>query len=237
MNWPNAIFLVSGMFSFKTLVVASLFIICLPAFMAAQVPNALGSGADSSGPRVLSENPDEFENVPPEKFVLRETSDSDAQPLGEIRASLTKNLNGTEAIIRIEVVLAPGCHIYSLTQDDPRQTRIDISQSPYVKISGPAQPSRKPDPIPSDSADLTESYANQIAFVVPLELNNLPSREELVMLVRINGMVCSDKGFCLPIQDQVIRTVTLDPVDTLPLPAHSASDTADRRDSGLTTGR
>jgi Disulphide bond corrector protein DsbC len=219
----------------KTLVVASLFVICLPKLLNGQEQS--GPGADSLRPRVLTENAEQVDTVPPEKIVLQNTGNPDAIPLGEIRASLIKNLADTEAIIRIEVLLAPGCHIYSLTQDDPRQTRIDVSQSPYVHIAGPAQPSRKPDPVSHDSTDPAESYSNEVAFIVPLKLDELPRAEDLTLLVRINGMVCSDKGFCLPIQDQVIRTVTRASADTLPIRNQAESATADSRDSGLTTDR
>jgi|GEM_PF-5932564 len=172
----------------------------------------------------------------PDRIGLNASGAPDAESLGEIRATLVSNLARTEAVIQLEVRLAPECHIYSLTLNDGRQTKIDVSHSAFASVSGPAQPSRTPDPVSADSGDPAESWSENVSFFVPLQLNNLPEPGELLMLVRINGMICSDKGFCIPVQDRVVRAKVLDSVERLPVQTRIPFEESRNRDQGVNNG-
>ncbi len=223
------------MFS-KVLIAGCLIAIWFSGEAVAQTSNNFVLGSDSLKSRSVQENTD-ANQLPPDRIEIRTSGSPEAELVGEIRANLVANIAKTEAVIFVEVVLPPGCHIYSLTQNDPRQTRIDISQSPHASVHGPAQPSRKPDPVSADSVDSADAYSDRVAFIVPLQLNNLPKPADLNMLVRLNGMICSDKGFCVPIQDRVVRTTLLESVESLPVNIRSTSDRATSHDWNIDGGR
>ncbi len=141
-------------------------------------------------------------------------------------------------VVRIDVELAEGSHIYSLTLNDPRQTRIELSHSPAITIAGPAQPSRHPDNAPAavanekTAADAEvdgEAYNGTVSFFVPLQFAESVSLENEQVLVRLNAMLCSDEGFCLPVRDRIARAQPVPSPEALPssraaLPPAAATD-------------
>lgn len=167
----------------------------------------------------------------PVQLLLRNGAGSDSPPLAMIRARLTPHSDFESAVVQIEVSLSEGCHLYSLTQADARRTRIDVSLPGSLQVAGPVQPSHAPESVTEVAGEApSETYSSRVVFFVPVKIvdRKLFGREH--SRVRVNGMICSASGFCLPVRDGVVKAVVTDPVEILPglpLAGTAAAETAD----------
>jgi Disulphide bond corrector protein DsbC len=142
--------------------------------------------------------------VPDSIFISQDASEQ-LPPIAQYRARLVVATGGEEAQLRVTARLAEGLHTYPLTDSIGRQTRLELAPGPFLAIAGPAQPDRTPDEPADPSADSAGSYRGQIEFVVPLMVLATPPNDDWQIYVRINGLLCSDDGYCVPVQNQVLR--------------------------------
>ncbi len=143
----------------------------------------------------------------PDSIFINQDASEQLPPLARYEARLVVAPGGEEAQLRITARLAEGLHTYPLTDSIGRQTRLELAPCPWLAVAGPAQPARTPDEPADPSAESAGSYRGQIEFVVPLLVLATPPNDDWQMYVRINGLLCSDDGYCVPVQDRVLRAV------------------------------
>lgn len=186
----------------------------------ASFQNACGARAQEDEPVTSSVTLPEArpDDVDPGSVAIIRQGGEESPPLARYSARLVVSTEGQEAQLRITALLAEGLHTYPMTDIAGRQTRLELAPSPWLEVAGPAQPDRQPDEPADASAESAGSYRGQIEFVVPLTVLAPPPDGDWQMLVRINGLLCSDGGFCVPVQDRILRAaVERQPAVALPV--------------------
>jgi DsbC/DsbD-like thiol-disulfide interchange protein len=105
--------------------------------------------------------------------------------------------------LQLQVTVTDGWHVYSLTQDKGGPTPMSVKVEPPYEIAGEIT---GPPPVKFDDPNfgiVTETYAGEQIFKVPLKLAASSALTAPPIEVKIRSQACSDK-LCLP-----ARTTTL----------------------------
>ena len=115
----------------------------------------------------------------------------------------------TEGYIVLQIDLAPGHYIYSVSPEgSPAPTKIEVVPSPSVKVAQKFSPDQPPTVIENDPVfqRRIEKHTNRVQFFVPCQLDpNADYKLTGLPLIEFNGQVCSKDGVCLPIRNKKIE--------------------------------
>jgi hypothetical protein len=104
----------------------------------------------------------------------------------------------------VKVDVPAGNHIYSLNQPEPLiPTRLSVKTSDQFSAEKKFKADKKPKVVEKDplfNARL-EKHAGTVQFYVPLTVNTQSDLKQLQPLVRFSGQMCSDQGYCVPINN------------------------------------
>lgn len=115
----------------------------------------------------------------------------------------------TEGYIVLQVDLAPGHYIYSVSPEgSPAPTKIEIVPSASVKTSNSFSPDQPPSVTENDPVfqRRIEKHTGRVQFFVPCKLDpNADYKLTGMPVVEFNGQVCSKDGVCIPIRNEKIK--------------------------------
>ncbi len=115
----------------------------------------------------------------------------------------------TEGYIVLQVDLAPGHYIYSVSPEgSPAPTRIEVVPSPNVKTADSFSPDQPPLVIENDPVfeRRIEKHVDRVQFFVPCQLDpNADYKVAGLPVIEFNGQVCSKDGVCIPVRKQRIE--------------------------------
>ena len=134
---------------------------------------------------------------------------ADAETNSELKVTaryyLIPNKNEGFLIVRFQV--PTNHHIYGVHQPkDAPQTRIELSAIDGVRLTGPFRPDKKPkikkdDPV--FGMTIVE-HSGDVQFYAPLAIPQGFDARRDAMQVLVNGQMCSDEGYCLPIMGRKV---------------------------------
>jgi len=115
----------------------------------------------------------------------------------------------TEGYIVLQVDLAPGHYIYSVSPEgSPAPTKIEIVPSASVKTSNQFSPDQPPAVTENDPVfqRRIEKHTDRVQFFVPCKLDpNADYKLTGMPVIEFNGQVCSKDGVCIPIREKKIQ--------------------------------
>lgn len=105
----------------------------------------------------------------------------------------------------IQVELAEGRYLYSLTQPGKLATTIEVSFGGNAKSAGVLRPLTPPETKENDEflQGRSEKHFGAVQFVLPIRPSSDVPPQKWKVAVRVNGQVCSETGTCQLIQDHV----------------------------------
>ena len=114
----------------------------------------------------------------------------------------------TEGYIVLQIDLAPGHYIYSVSPEgSPAPTKIEIVPSASVQVAQGFAPDQPPTVIENDPVfqRRIEKHTNRVQFFVPCRLDpNADYKLTGLPVIEFNGQVCSKDGVCMPIRNKKI---------------------------------
>jgi len=115
----------------------------------------------------------------------------------------------TEGYIVLQVDLAPGHYIYSVSPEgSPAPTKIEIVPSASVKTSNAFSPDQPPSVTENDPIfqRRIEKHTERVQFFVRCKLDpNADYKLTGMPVIEFNGQVCSKDGVCIPIREKRIQ--------------------------------
>ena len=124
----------------------------------------------------------------------------------EISSRIHLNKGTQEGYLVVEVQLADGKHIYSLTQaGDVPPTTLKMSPNQQIQLTGVFSPD-KPAVVIENHPDFqqrVEKHTGKIQFFAPIKVAATADLAKLVAEVQFDGQVCS-KDACMPIRGKKI---------------------------------
>ena len=115
----------------------------------------------------------------------------------------------TEGYIVLQVDLAPGHYIYSVSPEgSPSPTKIEIVPSASLKTSNTFSPDQPPKVTENDPVfhRRIETHTERVQFFVPCKLDpNADYKLTGMPVIEFNGQVCSKDGVCIPIREKKIQ--------------------------------
>lgn len=116
--------------------------------------------------------------------------------------------DSTEGYIVLQVDLAPGHYIYSVSPEgSPAPTKISVVPSASVQTAESFSPDKPPAVIENDPVfeRRIEKHTDRVQFFVPCRLDpNADYKLTGLPMIEFNGQVCSKDGVCIPIRNQKI---------------------------------
>jgi len=110
-------------------------------------------------------------------------------------------------VLSVRAVLAPGFHIYSVTQPDvgPMRTTIDVVTDPpnQIKITRAFEPDKDPVLNAGLYPEPTQEHHGQVIWSAHIELAEGVAPETLNITAVVNGQICKDS--CEPIENKRVR--------------------------------
>jgi hypothetical protein len=113
----------------------------------------------------------------------------------------------TQGYLVLECELQPGNYIYSLTQAEPlKPTQIRVAPSEQYALMGNFNPDQSPMVVEKDPIfeQRLEKHKGTVRFFVPFEIAPGVDANQLKPQLVIDGQICSDDGFCMPINAQTV---------------------------------
>ncbi len=107
----------------------------------------------------------------------------------------------------VKAVVPKGSHIYSLNQTAPLSpTRLALSEMSEMRATGKFKADKESQVIENDPIFETkvEQHSGTIQFYVPIEIASDVDPGRLKPVTIFSGQVCSDEGYCIPIQNQKV---------------------------------
>ncbi len=107
----------------------------------------------------------------------------------------------------VQVDLAKGYHIYSLTQKGPlKPTQIRVAASDQFQLTSPFRPDRNPKVMEHDPVfgQRTEKHEGSVRFLAPVQIRSGVDVSRLVAEIVLDGQICSENG-CMPINKAKVR--------------------------------
>ncbi|MEM9368775.1 MAG: thioredoxin family protein [Planctomycetota bacterium] len=140
-------------------------------------------------------------------------------------ASVTASLIGGESVagpwdVKVTVKLAPGWHIYSLTQPagGPLPTKIRLVVPNGFKLEQAFAPDS--DPLRSVSEEFggitLEEHVNQVHFTARVARDDSTSKRDARLSIDFKALACMDGGACLPVNETFKLDVPTRTVATMP---------------------
>ena len=124
----------------------------------------------------------------------------------QISSRIHLNKGTHEGYLVVEVQLAAGKHIYSLTQaGTPPPTTLKMSSNQQIQLTGvfsPDQPAVVIENHP-DFQQRIEKHTGKVQFFAPIKVAATADLAKLVAEVQFDGQVCS-KSACMPIRGKKI---------------------------------
>ena len=108
-------------------------------------------------------------------------------------------------IVRADI--KKGCYIYGLKQTKPLlPSKLELTKIPQLKMSGKFKADKPAKVIDNDPIFKTrvEKHVGTVQFYVPIEIASGVDPAKIQPLVLFSGQVCSDEGYCAPINKQKI---------------------------------
>lgn len=140
-----------------------------------------------------------------DQFLASTDLNADKDPF-QFSAAIRCEQAGQPVYLVVTAKLAPGCHLYSLTQPDESATKLEVAVSELYRITGPFRPRQAPHVTGAGTATdpIQETYAELVEFVLPIELALGADLKKMNIDVRINGQVCQDDTSCQPIRNKIV---------------------------------
>jgi len=114
----------------------------------------------------------------------------------------------TEGYIVLQVDLAPGHYIYSVSPEgSPSPTKIEVVPSASVQTAESFSPDQPPLVIENDPVfqRRIEKHSGRVQFFVQCRLDpNSDYKQTGLPTIEFNGQVCSKDGVCIPIRKKTI---------------------------------
>lgn len=107
----------------------------------------------------------------------------------------------------LQVDLAPGAYIHSLTQEkDLNPSKVKTIESQEYQTLGEFLPDRTPTIIEKDPVfeQRLEKHLGMVQFFVPLTLSEGVSAETIQPSLVFDGQVCTEDGVCIPLRKQIV---------------------------------
>lgn len=123
------------------------------------------------------------------------------------RFHLQKGTNQGYVVLKVE--LEKEHYLYSLTQvGDIRPTRITATPSKLIRLTAKFNPDRPATIIEKDPVfkQRIEKHKNVIQFFAPIEVASNTEVRQLTAELVVNGQVCKEAGFCIPIINQKVKS-------------------------------
>jgi len=112
-------------------------------------------------------------------------------------------------ILSVRAVLAPGFHIYSLTQPEegPMRTTIDVVTDPpgQLEITRQFEPDKDPVLNPGLYPKPTEEHSGQVMWTAHVKLKDGVVAEDIKIKAIINGQICNEA--CEPIENKRVNVL------------------------------
>jgi suppressor for copper-sensitivity B len=127
-------------------------------------------------------------------------STADGQQL-QLKAWFTLEQGTRRGSLHLRAEMAPGWHVYSLTQPagGTQPSSIKVQEQPSFRVTGPFQPDRPPRVKKVDLYPVPiEEHEGQVVWSAPLEVAEGVDPGSLAIELRYSGQVCSDQT-CIPI--------------------------------------
>jgi thiol:disulfide interchange protein len=109
--------------------------------------------------------------------------------------------------LRVTARIAPGNHLYSVTQKPggPLATKITLASSTKLKLAGAWTPDKKPKIKESDIFDVPiEEHHGTVTWTAPFEIPVGVSAKTLKLQVKISGQACTDDlASCVQVNEMV----------------------------------
>lgn len=118
-----------------------------------------------------------------------------------VQADIVPAADGQGYALKVKAEIAPGYHIYSLTQPagGPIASRITLDKSDEFKLDGEFKPSVEPQVYPEAAFDnlMVESHEGELAWSAPIQLASGVDPAKLVIKGSLGYQAC-DASSCLP---------------------------------------
>jgi thiol:disulfide interchange protein len=140
----------------------------------------------------------------PDKFgssAIPGKGGNDLQSRIRVSADFQSTPDGKQGRLNVRVSLAPGWHIYSVTQPDggPQRTVIQLEPSEAFRIQGEFRPDRDPErsqnpyfPVPE------EKHAEQVVWSAPVQFAAGAAPDSLLISGKLDGQICQENQ-CVPL--------------------------------------
>jgi len=133
--------------------------------------------------------------------------DAAEQPPYQLSGRFHLQAGTTQGYLVLECQLQPGSYIYSLTQSQPlKPTQISVTPSEQYALMGSFNPDQPAKVIEKDPVfeQRVEKHSGTVRFFVPFEIAPGVDANEVKPQLVIDGQVCSEDGFCMPINAQSV---------------------------------
>ena len=138
-------------------------------------------------------------------FAPRVASETDSELRISARYYLIPNKREGFVIVRFQI--PANHHIYGVHQPkDAPQTRLELSSVEGVRLTGAFRPDKKPKVKKDDPVfgmTIVE-HSGDVQFYAPIAIPEGFDARRDAMQVRVNGQMCSDEGYCLPIMERKV---------------------------------
>ena len=130
---------------------------------------------------------------------------ADNEPRLAARYHVESGTNRGYLIVKAEMPV--GSYIYGIYQPDESPcSKIEIAQSRQFKVLEKFKADKQAKVIVKDPVfeSRLEKYYDVVQFYVPIELVGKVDPAEIKPMIRFTGQMCSDQGYCIPIQGKMM---------------------------------
>ena len=124
----------------------------------------------------------------------------------QLSSRIHLNKGTQKGYLIVEVQLAEGKHIYSLTQAGAiPPTTLKVQPNPQIKITGDFSPDKPATVIENDPVfkQRIEKHTGKVQFFAPIEVAPAADLAKLATQIQFDGQICSQEA-CLPIRSKMI---------------------------------
>lgn len=147
--------------------------------------------------------------------LLAKSGSKQGEPI-QFQARYVLKRDSREGVVELTAELAPGWHVYSLTQPEGGPTRSEIKVlTKEVELLGPFKPDVPPTVRFDDVFGMeVEEHSNRVTWLAPVRIAGMDDPSKLEIELRFDGQVCEVS--CIPIRNRRIKAVFAGYVDQLP---------------------
>lgn len=170
--------------------------------------NGHGAVAQSNSSNATANNGRADRQFTRPKFSPRDAKEAQQQPW-KFEGRLHLQKGSTEGYIVLQIDLAPGHYIYSVSPEgSPAPTKIEVVPSASVQTADAFSPDQPPLVVENDTVfqRRIEKHTDRVQFFVPCRLDpNADYKLTGLPVIEFNGQVCSKDGVCMPIRQKRIQ--------------------------------